>query len=851
MELSLSRTMPIVAVVLLSLLAPCFAANVTYDHRSLIIDGQRKLFISASIHYPRSVPGMWPGLVQTAKEGGANMIESYVFWNGHEPSQGNYYFEDRYDLVKFVKIVQNAGMYMFLRIGPFVAAEWSYGGVPIWLHYVPGTVFRTDNAPFKYHMKKFLTYIVNLMKKEKLFASQGGPIILAQVENEYGYNEAYYGKGAKPYIMWAAKMAVSQNIGVPWVMCKQPDAPEFIIDTCNDFYCDQYAPNSPKKPKIWTENWPGWFKTFGARDPHRPSEDVAFSVARFFQKGGCVHNYYMYHGGTNFGRTNGGPFITTSYDYEAPIDEYGLPRFPKWGHLKELHKSIMLCERALLNSEPTTLSLGPKAEADVYASSEFCVAFLANTDDKEDKTVQFRNMSYNLPAWSVSILPDCKNEVFNSAKVRSPSSMVDMVPESLIPSASSLDKDPKALEWEIFTEKPGLWGKEDFSLNSFVDHINTTKYTTDYLWYTTSINVAENEDFLKGGSQPYLLVESKGHGLHAFVNQMLQGSGYGNGTNVPFNFSAPISLKAGKNDIAILSLTVGIQNAGSHYEWVPAGLTTVKIKGLNKGILDISGYKWTYKIGLEGEQLGAPYGQKSVNWVSTTEPPKNQPLTWYKAIVDPPTGNEPVGLDMIHMGKGLAWLNGQPIGIYWPRLVSFEDPCVKECDYRGTFKPDKCVTGCGEPSQRWYHVPRSWFKPSGNILVILEEVGGDPTKVAFSKRKMSTVCSSVAEDYPSIDLESWKPDLNGDRSQDKAPRAHLKCPDSTHISAVNFASFGNPVGSCGSYSLGDCHDPLSKSVVEKACLNKNECAIELTEGNFSKNLCPGSTRKLAVEAVCR
>jgi len=117
-----------------------------------------------------------------------------------------------------------------------------------------------------------------------------------------------------------------------------------------------------------------------------------------------------------------------------------------------------------------------------------------------------------------------------------------------------------------------------------------------------------------------------------------------------------------------------------------------------------------------------------------------------------------------------------------------------------------------------YHVPRSWFKPSGNVLVILEEVGGDPTKVTFSKRKISTVWSYVAEDYPSINLESWKPDIDDDSSQYKAPRAHLKCPDSTKISAVNFASFGNPVGSCGSYSLGDCHDPSFKSVVEKVSL---------------------------------
>ncbi|KAJ6419368.1 hypothetical protein OIU84_029473 [Salix udensis] len=159
----------------------CFAGNVSYDSRSLIINGERKLLISAAIHYPRSVPAMWPELVKTAKEGGVDVIETYVFWNVHQPtSPSEYHFNGRFDLVKFIKIVQGAGMYLILRIGPFVAAEWNFGGIPVWLHYVNGTVFRTDNYNFKYYMEEFTTYIVNLMKKEKLFASQGGPIILSQ-----------------------------------------------------------------------------------------------------------------------------------------------------------------------------------------------------------------------------------------------------------------------------------------------------------------------------------------------------------------------------------------------------------------------------------------------------------------------------------------------------------------------------------------------------------------------------------------------------------------------------------------------------------------------------------------------
>ncbi|KAG9445334.1 hypothetical protein H6P81_016674 [Aristolochia fimbriata] len=825
------------------------ASNVTYDRRSLIIDGQRKLLISASIHYPRSVPGMWPGLVATAKEGGVDVIETYVFWNGHELSPGNYYFGGRYDLVKFAKIVQRANMYLILRIGPFVAAEWNFGGVPVWLHYISGTVFRTDNDSWKSHMKSFMTLIVNMMKKEKLFASQGGPIILAQAKNEYGDIEKVYGDGGKPYAMWAANMAVSQNIGVPWIMCQQYDAPDPVINTCNSFYCDQFTPNSANKPKMWTENWPGWFKTFGARNPHRPPEDVAFSVARFFQKGGSLQNYYMYHGGTNFGRTAGGPFITTSYDYDAPIDEYGLARLPKWGHLRELHRAIKLCEQALLSSEPTLVSLGPLQEAHIYkGSSGSCATFISNMDEEDDKILQFQNVSYHVPAWSVSILPDCKNVAFNTAQVKSQTSIVAMIPDKLHASTALPEKGTKSFQWEVFTEKAGVWGATDFTKKGFVDHLNTTKDSTDYLWYTTSLQVDDKEEFLRKGTHSILMVESKGHALHAFVNQKLQGSAAGNGSDITFNCTIPIFLKAGKNDIALLSMTVGLQNAGPFYEWVGAGIVSVKISGFNSGILDLTSNTWVYKIGLEGEHLNIynSNGLNSVSWITTSDPPKNQPLTWYKAVVDAPYGDDPIGMDMINMGKGQAWLNGEPIGRYWPRTSSINDECPASCNYRGKFFPNKCSTGCGEPTQRWYHVPRSWFKPSGNVLVIFEEKGGDPTKVTFSRRVVTGVCGFISEDYPSVDLDL----LHINAETEHKPVLHLTCPEKTHISAVNFASFGNPNGKCGSYSNGSCHDPNTTAVVEKLCLSKSTCKIALSGENFPTDLCSGLTRKLAVQVSC-
>lgn len=102
-------------------------AEVTYDGRSLIIDGQRKILFSGSIHYPRSTPQMWPALISKAKEGGLDVIQTYVFWNLHEPQFGQYDFSGRYDLVRFIKEIQVQGLYVCLRIGPYIESEWTYG----------------------------------------------------------------------------------------------------------------------------------------------------------------------------------------------------------------------------------------------------------------------------------------------------------------------------------------------------------------------------------------------------------------------------------------------------------------------------------------------------------------------------------------------------------------------------------------------------------------------------------------------------------------------------------------------------------------------------------------------------
>ncbi|PKA48099.1 Beta-galactosidase 15 [Apostasia shenzhenica] len=344
---------------------------------------------------------MWPDLIQKAKEGGLDAIETYVFWNAHEPRRRQYNFEGNLNLVRFIREIQNAGLYAVLRIGPYVCAEWNYGGFPAWLRKIPGLQMRTNNQPFKDEMQNFTTLIVNMLNEERLLAPQGGPIIITQIENEYGNIQSPYGDAGKQYIQWCAELAESYDVGVPWIMCQQPDAPQPMIDTCNGFYCDSFQPNNSSSPKMWTENWTGWFKAWDKPDPHRLAEDVAYSVARFFQSNGTFQNYYMYHGGTNFGRTSGGPYITTTYDYDAPLDEYGNIRQPKWGHLKELHQVVKRMENTL-NFSGNGVVPG---------------CFLANTNTTTDASFEIEGTTYFLPAWSVSILPDCKQEAYNTGKV--------------------------------------------------------------------------------------------------------------------------------------------------------------------------------------------------------------------------------------------------------------------------------------------------------------------------------------------------------------------------------------------------------------------------------------------------
>ncbi|GKV20944.1 hypothetical protein SLEP1_g30987 [Rubroshorea leprosula] len=796
---------------------------VTYDARSLIINGKRELILSGSIHYTRSTQDMWGKLLSMAKEGGLNTIQTYVFWNAHEPKQGKYVFDGNYDLVKFIKMIGEQGMYAVLRVGPFIQAEWSHGGFPYWLREVTNITFRTDNEPFKQHMEKYVRFVIDKMKEEKLLAPQGGPIILAQIENEYNTIQVAFKESGTKYIQWAGNLALGLNAGVPWIMCKQKDAPGPIINTCNGRHCgDTFTgPNKPNKPSLWTENWTAQFRVFGDPPSQRAAEDIAYSVARFFSKGGSMNNYYMYHGGTNFGRTSSS-FTSTRYYDEAPVDEYGLPREPKWGHLSDLHRAIKLSKKALLWGNPSVQKLGPDTEARVWEYGADCAAFLANNASKKEQTVTFRGHEYLLPPRSISILSDCKTAVYNTQTIVAQHNARNFIRSEIA---------NKNLDWKINKQKlPSqfpLMSKEPFELYSL------TKDTTDYAWYSTHIELQQHDLPMKKGLHPVIRIASLGHGLLCFVNGEYVGSAHGSKIEKSFVLQKRAPLQAGTNHIIILAYLVGLADSGPYLERRFAGPRSVTILGLNTGTLDLTVNGWGHLVGLKGEQkkIYTKEGSEKVKWKKAPATQADA-LTWYKAHFDAPEGDNPVAIRMIGMGKGMVWINGKSIGRYW---TSYLSPLL-------------------QPTQSEYHIPRSYMKPKDNLIVVLEEEQGtNITKVEFLVVDRDTICSHVSENYPPpVKLFSKKGSIV--TVEDAKPGAYLTCPDHKEIGTVEFADYGDPWGSCGTFFSGNCTTPAAKEVVEKYCLGKTSCMVPKAEtAHLKKKMsCPDPNvkKKLAIQVKC-
>ena len=225
--------------------APRAPRNVSYDGRAVLIDGQRRLLAAGSIHYARSSPAEWPGLMRAAKAAGIDVITTYVFWNLHEvQSDGSTVAYDfrtgRRNLRRFIQAAEDAGLFVFVRLGPFACAEWTYGGIPTRLRKIasnysgpgssaPRMTFRSMDPAWRREMATFVSRVVEEIRPQ--LAGSGGPGILLQIENEYGNIEQYYGSAGPEYAQWSADMLANLSTGLPTVMCQQ-DGVRGVIKTC-------------------------------------------------------------------------------------------------------------------------------------------------------------------------------------------------------------------------------------------------------------------------------------------------------------------------------------------------------------------------------------------------------------------------------------------------------------------------------------------------------------------------------------------------------------------------------------------------------------------------------------------
>lgn len=305
-----------------------------------LLNGKPFRVISGEMHYARIPRAYWRDRLRMAKAMGLNTITTYVFWNAHEPRPGVYDFSGNLDIAEFIREAQQEGLYVILRPGPYACAEWEFGGFPSWLLKDPSMVVRSRNPQF---LAAARTWLLRLGQEvAPLQIGNGGPIILVQVENEYGsYGDDHvYMQDIRQMLVDAGftKAQLYTADGAEEVpRGSLPDLPVGINfgpgDAQSEFAL--LEKERPDGPFFNSEYWDGWFDHWGAPHAQTNARQQANDLDWMLRQGYSV-SIYMFHGGTSFGWMNGAnsngknyePDVT-SYDYDAALSESGYPT-PKY-----------------------------------------------------------------------------------------------------------------------------------------------------------------------------------------------------------------------------------------------------------------------------------------------------------------------------------------------------------------------------------------------------------------------------------------------------------------------------------------------------------------------------------------
>lgn len=318
---------------------------------TFLLDGRPFVVKAAEIHYPRIPRQYWEHRIRMCKALGMNTICIYIFWNLHEQREGVFSFTGQNDVADFCRLAQKNGMYVIVRPGPYVCAEWEMGGLPWWLLKKKDIRLREQDPWFMSCVDRFEKKVAEQLAP--LTIGRGGPIIMVQVENEYGS----YGED-KAYISqirdtlrkyWDTPSAKTALFQCDWSSNFDRNGLDDLTWTMNfgtganiDEQFRRLQQMRPNAPLMCSEFWSGWFDKWGARHETRPAADMVAGIDEMLQKG-ISFSLYMTHGGTSFGHWAGAnspgfaPDVT-SYDYDAPINEYGQPTEKYWLLRKTLQK---------------------------------------------------------------------------------------------------------------------------------------------------------------------------------------------------------------------------------------------------------------------------------------------------------------------------------------------------------------------------------------------------------------------------------------------------------------------------------------------------------------------------------
>jgi beta-galactosidase len=348
-------------------------SDFTVGEREFLLDGRPVRLLSGALHYFRVHEEQWDHRLAMLRAMGLNCVETYVPWNLHEPRPGCY--DDVGALGRFLDAAREAGLWAIVRPGPYICAEWENGGLPHWLTGELGTRARTRDERFLGHVERWFTALLPEVVSRQI--DRGGPVIMVQVENEYGS----YGSDAE-YLARLAGVLRSRGVTVP--LCTS-DGPEDhmlsggsvpgLLATVNFGSRAREAFETLRRhradgPLMCMEFWCGWFDHWGGEHVTRDAGDAAAALREILECGASV-NLYMAHGGTNFagwaganrggGVQHEGPLApdVTSYDYDAPIDEYGRPTEKFW-RLREVLAEY--AEGPLPEPPPAPARLGAPAE---------------------------------------------------------------------------------------------------------------------------------------------------------------------------------------------------------------------------------------------------------------------------------------------------------------------------------------------------------------------------------------------------------------------------------------------------------------------------------------------------------